>query len=753
MEPVVTLEGVQKLPNTRQRQNAASNNDRTDISAVPVDGHSLLCVGLDRETLLVAGVGNVFSGGWPAVLNDDPKATVSCTVAVLQHDGRMKGNKTPFVAVLSLPVGLDIRPERLTIRCQGHSHPYGFKYQADDLKSFFGKVSEVASQAEPDVIDSLVQVLLNCGATPEVMDTTARLVDGFSGRDGFVEILGSFDEGDTYLQGWAKAIPAGTCRVFVLGDRLQIGAFTSGLFERKDTGGKAVGFSGLLTVEGGTDVQSLRKIFVRSRAGWNAVHVHERKSVLPVRALPSHIRSLLPKLSPAGDGRALLEEASKRFDGRETVSELDVPVRVGIDFSACVDRAGALLSGWLLDPEERVDTVLFRSDGKSCRLDARWTNQRRPDVTSAFETLSPFLTGPDAKQRHGFLVHVPAQDGVVFKEAYLELVLKDGRSAFAPIALGRASLKPALRRLVSGLDPSTAFRPDVLERHFLPFVQVAEAPDPAVSQTYDLGPFPESAVLALVIGLDDDFERSRVLLSLCALDPSLKDLPIVLAISDEMGQEQIEDFRRVVGFFGLAVRLVLVNHAGDALDAIQAGASEAPCDTIVCLSSAVLPRAPGWLETLHSAFQAHDEAPLVAPTILYEDDTIRWGGAWIEMEDGRHQVKQHYLGYPRRTLLGAETTKVAAVPFDCCILSRSALAEAGGFSRNYLGTDEKGLDAALRLKLSGVGSLWVPQVEMIHADDGAPANANWKKLVAEIDRRSFDRFWSPVLPELVEARA
>ncbi|GAB2184077.1 hypothetical protein [Roseibium sp. LAB1] len=750
MEPVVSLEGAKKLPARAERQASALKGQGSDEARVPLDGRSVLCVSLDRETLLIAGVGEAFAGGLPAILNEDPKMAVPCTVAVLAAGNRISGKKRPFVAILSLAPDSPGRPERVTIRSQGHAYPYAFKHRAGDLKSFLQSVGDLTPQSVPDIVDGLVQALLGSGVTPQAMQTAARIVDAVAGRDGFIEVLGVFDAGDIYLQGWAKGMPAGVNRVFVFDGALKLGELAGSLFERQDTGGKAYGFSGLLEVEGGLDARLLRKVFFRGRAGWSVVEVHEHRTMPPARALPSHIRALLPKLSPAGDGRARLELAGRRFDGRETVSELDVPVRVGIDFSASLDRAGALLSGWLLDPEDRVETVFLRSGCRSCRLDTRWTTQQRPDVTSAFETLSPFLNGPDALQRHGFLVHVPAEEMAGSDGAYLEIVLKDSRSAFAPLTLGRASTRSALRRLVSGLDPATAFRPDFLERHLLPVLQANDAPDPVVVETIDLGPVPEHAAFALVIGLDGNFEKSRVLLSLCALDPVLRAAPVVLVASHEEALEQIEDFRQLAGFYGLAVRLVLADHVEDALDALQAGVEASPAETVVCLSSGVLPREAGWLEPLLAAFQAQDASCIAAPTLLYEDETIRWGGAWVEPEDGRYLLKQHYLGYPRRTLHGADVSPVAAAPFDCCVLPRSALAEAGGFSRKYLGTDEKGLDAALRLKLSGIGSLWVPQVEMIHAEDSGPGERSWKKLVSELDRRSFERIWSPVLADLAE---
>ncbi len=749
MEPFVTLQGVQKLDGGAPLQ--ASRGNRQDMNAgVPADGRSVLYVPLDRETVLIAGIGEIPPGNLPAILDGDPKVSVPCAVAVLPAAKPVKNAKQPFVAVLSLFASTHKLPQTVTIRSQGHSHPFNFKRQAADLKSFLGMLRDLTTHSEADIVDGLLQVLLAADAGKETLRTVMKVVDGVACADGFIEVLGTFDAGDVFVQGWTRGMPAGTNRVFLQDESFRLGVLACCMFERKDTAGKALGFAGLLEVEGGAEAGQIRRIFFRGRAGWCVIEAHDRKSVPRAHALPVHVRSLLPKLSPQGDALSRLEQTVQRFDGRETISELDVPVRVGIDFGAAVDGAGVLLSGWLLNPEDRVEAVFFRAGRSCCRLDTEWTTQPRPDVTGAFETLSPFLSGPEAQHRHGFLAFLPCDALAAADKPYLEVVMNDGRSAHAPVMLGRSPLRPALRRLVASLDPVTASKPDVIERHLLPLVQSARTPEPAVKDILDIGPVEEDALLSLVVGLDGELEGIRLLLTLCALDPSLRNLPIVLAAAAGDMLEQVEEVRRLADFYGLAVRLVLADHVEDTLDALQAGIASAPAATVACLSATVLPCRAGWLDPLLAAFRAHDERCLVAPTLLYEDETVRWGGAWVELDDRGFQLQQPYVGYPRRTLHGADVAPVAAAPFDCCVLPRSLIAEAGGFSRQYLGTDDKGLDAALRLKRSGASIIWVPQVEMTHAEGGGMTGGKWQRLASDLDRRSFDRIWSAALPALAD---
>ena len=85
-----------------------------------------------------------------------------------------------------------------------------------------------------------------------------------------------------------------------------------------------------------------------------------------------------------------------------------------------------------------------------------------------------------------------------------------------------------------------------------------------------------------------------------------------------------------------------------------------------------------------------------------------------------------------------------------CVLSKTAFLASGGFARNYLGTDEKGLDATLKLRSAGVKSIWVPQVEMVHPEDGQGNERLWHKLVGQHDRKQFDHLWGGRLGALKE---
>ncbi|WP_306141658.1 hypothetical protein [Roseibium sp. MMSF_3412] len=751
MEPVVTLEGAKRLSDTsvEHRKLTGEPGDWPD-AALPADGRSVLCTAVDRDTILLAGVGEKFARNLQAVLNEDPKTTVPCTIVSLSAKTNRDGAQAPFVAILSLDAVAVPKLDRVSIRSKGHSHPYAIKYGPVAFDIFVGLVSEAVSQKEASVVETLIDALIAANSEVKNQTVAAKLVMHVARRDGYVEMLGQFDEGDFYIQGWSKEPPLGRNRVFVFDGALRVADLASCLFERKDTGGKAPGFAGILDKVDGVRAPAIRSLFFRGRSGWTKVDVHERGTVSPARALPGHLRALLPRLNASGGAREKLERASQRFGGRETVSELDVPVRIGVDFCAATNCGSVLISGWLLNPEDHAEAVYLRAGERSSRLDRTWTTQNRPDVTATFEDLSPFLGETTGRDRHGFLAFVPDIGGQLDDKPYLEVVLRDGRSAYAPIALGRTSLRSALRRLVAGLDPTIASATDIIERQFLPLLGAVSLCEPTVEEVTDMGPMPETPSTSIVIGSDGSIDKLRTLLPVLALDPFLKGTPIVICAAATAIDEQFQEIARLGSFYGLALRIVRAGKVEDALDAIQAGMHAAPSDTVVCLGSGVVPLVPGWLDTLVAEYRKHEEGCLVTPTVLYEDDTIRWAGTWIDRDGEACVLKQHYVGYPRRTLMGAEASEVVAATFDCCVVSKTAFLASGGFARNYLGTDEKGLDATLKLRIAGVKSFWVPEVEMVHPEDGQGSERLWHKLVGQHDREQFAHLWSGRLGALKE---
>jgi GT2 family glycosyltransferase len=218
-------------------------------------------------------------------------------------------------------------------------------------------------------------------------------------------------------------------------------------------------------------------------------------------------------------------------------------------------------------------------------------------------------------------------------------------------------------------------------------------------------------------------------------------VPIVVSAPIEAFGSIAPETERLARFYGLKARVIGSEGVQDACDAFEAAVRATEAEALVLLSAGVLPRQSGWLSSMERAYRARNGKALVSPTIVFEDDSIRFAGTWLDTEQPR--LVDRYIGYPKDVVHGSKPAEVMAGSTECCIVSRSAVEMAGGFTRSYLGSADKGRDLCLKLRLAGTPSVWLPEVEMISAEDqsGGP-NLPMRRLAQRIDRWSFDRKWS-----------
>ncbi len=437
-----------------------------------------------------------------------------------------------------------------------------------------------------------------------------------------------------------------------------------------------------------------------------------------------------------------LAEVAERFDGRDTVSTLDRPVRIGIDFAVLAGGSGLVVAGWLVDPRRQVESVTLRRAGRGTRLDGGWTRLGRPDVTAAFAA-DPAYAGIGRDGLHGFMAFAAeAGDAGGAAPTYLELGLVGGQRAFHPLLPTEAPLRGTVERILGLLDPRAAASAAVVEGQVADALAAAAGPGPRILRLVEHGPAPADPALALVIGLERGGPDLTARLATLAIDPEARRVRIVLAGAADLVDEIAGEAGRLARFYGLSVTLVAAEGVEDACDAIEAGVAGSPAGLVLLLAGSAQPRAPGWLGRLRAAHAEAGPESVVSPTLLFEDDSIRWAGTWL----GTDRVADRLVGYPAEAIAGFRTMDVLAGTAECGLLTRAAFARSGGFGRGYLTTAEKSTDLCLRLREGGIRSVWVPDVALYLTDeprrDAPPFVA---EAARRADRLNFERRWAPTL--------
>lgn len=696
--------------------------------------------------IVVVALGDRVPATVDVLPNADPKLRWQAAAVSWPLPRPSAGAPAAFAAVFPLPAR-----ERGTLRSVSLLLPGGtlrlaLHKSTGGLDAIFRTVADESGSAFPIVADGLVEALLGETAGPARVRAAAALVRLVARRTGFIEVSGATDTEEIFLQGWATDLPAGRLRVLAVSEPPVLAEFSSVTYDRDDLSGRGKGFAGVLRPAPSGDPASLAQILYRGDDGWRAIDLYDRRKTIAAGEIPAHLRSLLPRASGPDDVLARLRRTAHRYDGRETVSQLQEPVRLGIDLAIRIPGGGVLIAGWLLDPKDNVRAVRLRAGEEAVVISDGWTRLARADVAGAYANDPLFRSLSAGAKSAGFLAF-----GRLAEEesapAHLELDLGDARPpSFFPLTISEAPPREALAKLLQSVDARSAAADMIVERQFGPMLRSLGRSPPRASVAVDIGAIDDDAPVALVIGADERVGEALSLLALLAADPFTRRLPTILAAPEDALSSVTGDIRRLAGFYRLPVRLVPTRPGDDIIDGFAAGAAATQAKTLALLSADVLPGTAGWLQRLLQTYRVRGEQHLVCPTILFEDGSVRWAGMWLDERDGKRTLAGRHAGLSRGALAGAALEEVSAGTLDCCVLPRAAFGVADGVSRGYLGTAAKNLDMALRIRLAGTTALWLPDVEMIAAEDAAPAGAI--ALTRRVDRWSFDHRWSLALDNL-----
>ncbi|MBB5753225.1 hypothetical protein [Prosthecomicrobium pneumaticum] len=671
------------------------------------DAETALAAPVDDQLVLVAGLGEEMSGALTALLNGDPAMPAKATVTSWPLARPQPGATHAFVAALQVAPLKRGRLASLLLRHHGRAVRYTLARRTVGAGALLAALSEIAEPPRHTVADRIVETLLPGPLSRRKLAAVAALVEAGARHDGYVEIVGGFEEGDIFLQGWSAHFGPGTTRVLLAGARTQIAQAAVATFHRDDLSGRAQGFAATLVSPEPIDAAALTRVFFRNREGWHSAEVYDRRILSGPRETPTHARAILARTRGPADVLAKLRAAAHRYDGTDTVSSLPIPVRLGLDHATRVEGGGVLIAGWLLDPDRRVTAVTLRRPRGECRLDADWTRLDRPDVVRAFEGKPPFGPGLEGgRHRHGFIAFAPAFDPDGTSPLHIELSFDLGPPAFLPVIAKRGSYREATLRQLRTIDPREGTFRRVVERQLVPLVEQAALPPVKTLSVEPIGHATAEGGVTLVIGLDEEATEVAPLLTLLALDPETRGRPIVIAAPVDLTDALGAELARLARFWRLSLRLVATD-GGDAIDALIAGAAAAETETVLLLSGALVPGERGWLGQLVAA-QA-EAGGIVSPTFLYEDDSIRWAGPVFE--DG--VLVDRRAGYPAAALAHAAPASVAAANLECALLPRSTALSLEGRARAFLGRERKALDLALALAADGVPALWLPTVRLL----------------------------------------
>lgn len=712
----------------------------TPLTRITRSGRVVACP-IDESLLIVIGAGVPMADQLPVEIDEDPSIQAMASIIGWRLTVPQASATHGFAALLPVEAAHRM-PATLRFGKEGSGKRHIVAPRAATISDVAAMLREFAGPQVVHVLGRLVDVLMKAQLSPQRLAAIANLLKAGAASDGYIELLGESHDDAIALKGWAHDMPPGVCRAIIRAENASLADCSVAVFPRNDAPEGAIGFVGLLSANDLPRARDIQGIFYRGRGAWRYAAVHERKFIAGPLETPGHIRSMLLQSQSSPQVLLRLREAANGFDGTETISSLPVPVRLGVDALYQGNDGAFLISGWLLDPDDHVQSVRLRRQRAEARLDETWTRTERLDVEDAFVDRPEFKSAISGHRRsHGFIGFVDGLAGDVSAPVHLELTLRDSRRAYMPLFPVRLPARLSASRLINSIDPTNWALPDIIDRQIVPFLGAARAAAPTIETVVDMGPFEQAEGAAILIAAgeaDEDFAAS---LGLLALDPHTRRAPIALVLQAERFRRHTARIRQLAEFYRLPLRLVSVEGAGDAIDLAQAGAQALDSETVILLAASLTPANPGWYQTLVVNYETK-RGSIISPTLAYEDHSIRWAGS-TSLDRPDHLQSSRYAGYPVGAVNRLKLTRVATASLECCILPRDALVEDTGVSPTYLGASLKGLDLALRLSGRGYESYWLPALQMLGSDEVSGAgSAATARFVERVDRTLFRARWT-----------
>nr|WP_307968442.1 hypothetical protein [Sinorhizobium medicae] len=489
---------------------------------------------IDDGLLLVIGASGPAAGQLPAEINDDAATVTNAYVTAWRLASPSPSVTHGFAALL--PTDDADRP-LTTLRLGQEGRRYIFAPRTLAVREAVTILAELSGGQLTAVLDSLVDAMIQITAGRRRLAVIVALIQSRKGGDGFLEFVGETHEGSIFLRGWARAADPGNTQVIVCGENPVFADCAIATFSRQDIPKGAVGFIGLLAASEPFRARDVEGLVYRGGGGWRYAALHQSRQIAGPAETPAQIRSVLLQTHSSPAVLLKLRSAANSFEGRETISTLPVPVRLGVDNIFQANSGAFLISGWLLDPDGHVQSVRLRRGSTDMRLDDRWTRLERSDVTDAFSDEPLFKSMLDQDTHpHGFIVFASGlgEDGMA--PLHLELTLKDSRRAFLPLTPARLPPRRAVLRQIKSIDPENWGLAEIVDRQIVPFLCASESPSPTAGNILDAGAFDDAPGPPIIVAVGQTEERE--------LAPFLG----LLALSLLSARPKKESWRRFLAF-------------------------------------------------------------------------------------------------------------------------------------------------------------------------------------------------------------
>jgi GT2 family glycosyltransferase len=227
--------------------------------------------------------------------------------------------------------------------------------------------------------------------------------------------------------------------------------------------------------------------------------------------------------------------------------------------------------------------------------------------------------------------------------------------------------------------------------------------------------------VSIVVPLFGRMDLLEYQLACFAGDSTLDGEEILYFVDDpERAEEAIELARRAFALFRSPFRLLVSSQNLGFSGANNRAVEQARGTTLLLLNSDVMPKSPGWLPALHTAYQSLPRPGVLGPRLVFEDGAVQHAGMvfqaqvhggtriWFNAHPGK--------GLSSRLLDKHGIERVHAITGACMMVSADLFRSVGGLSESYIQADFEDSDFCLKLRERDIGSYVLHDVELYHLE-------------------------------------
>ncbi len=202
---------------------------------LPKEPGTALMSPLDDDLALVLGVGRPMPSTLRVLPNGMAALAGQAALVAWRRQGVDPEQSVAFAALVSVPGR--VRGGLRSVVFQGPNGPVTYQLVERPLRleAAYRVMAADAGGAVGAVVDGIVEALVAGQPGPLRLARAVSLVKLAAEMDGFVEVMGSCEDGAIFVQGWSAQIASGLTRILVAGRTPCIAEMKAGTFAREDS--------------------------------------------------------------------------------------------------------------------------------------------------------------------------------------------------------------------------------------------------------------------------------------------------------------------------------------------------------------------------------------------------------------------------------------------------------------------------------------------------------------------------------------